>query len=108
MELLTPEAKEESVDHSTIYASVECNPEPASVETIHVHVGVWLVVGEVVDGVPGVVGTVVSTVKLGVLALNATQAEHAELSSHAFTCHLYPVASERPATVAVPVNAVLL
>ncbi len=65
-------------------------------------------VGVVAEGVPGVEGAVVSTVKFGVVALKATQAEQAgvALSSHAFTCHLYPVALERVATVLVAVNAV--
>ncbi len=41
----------------------------ASVEAVHVQVGVVLFVGEVVEGVPGVVGAVVSTVNVAVAAL---------------------------------------
>ena len=61
VELLTPDTNEESVDHSNIYASVLCKPAPESVEAVHVHSGVLSDVGVVADGVPGVVGTVVST-----------------------------------------------
>ena len=63
-------------------------PLPPSVEAVHVQAGVLSEVGSVVDGVPGSVGTVVSTVKFGVVALKATQEEQAESSSHAFACHL--------------------
>ena len=104
-ELLTPEINDESVDHSNIYDSVLCKPAPESVEAVHVHVGVVSDVGEVAEGVPGVVGDVASTVKFGVVALNATHEEQA-VSSQPFTCHLYPVASVRVATVLVAVNAV--
>ena len=45
-------------------------------------------VGDVAEGMPGMVGEAVSMVKLGVVALNTTQAEQAESSSHALTCHL--------------------
>ncbi len=61
VELLTPDANEELVDHSNIYGSVLCKPAPESVEAVHVHVGVVSVDPELVDGVPGVEGAVVST-----------------------------------------------
>jgi hypothetical protein len=55
-----------------------------------------------------IMGACVSTEKLGVAALNTAQPEQASPSSHAFTCHLYPVPVERPAMLAVPVNGVAL
>lgn len=51
-------------------------------------------------------GAVVSIVTFGVAALNVIHAEHAEPSSHALTCHLYPVASESPVTFVESVKAV--
>ena len=65
-----------------------CKPAPESVEADQVQAGVVSEEGEVVEGVPGVVGPVVSMVKLGVVALNAAQLEHAESSSQALACHL--------------------
>ena len=95
-----------SVSHRIVYVSEAWSPDPPSVDAVHVQSGVVSVVGVVAEGVPGVEGTVVSMVTFGVVALNATHEEHAESSSQAFTCHLYPVASERVATVLVAVNAV--
>src|SRR5262245_8515807 len=63
-EVDTPELKPESCDHSTVYVSLLAKPEPESVEAVQVQVGVVSLVGVVVDGVPGVVGPVVSTVKV--------------------------------------------
>ena len=51
----------ESEHHCTLYG-VAANPEPASVEAVHVQVGVLSFVGVVVDGVPGTVGAKVSPV----------------------------------------------
>ena len=50
-----------SSDHCTVYAGF-ANPLPLSEEAVHVHVGVVSFVGSAAgDGVPGVVGAVVST-----------------------------------------------
>ena len=57
--LVTPLLKSLCVDQSTVYAGL-ARPLPPSVEAAHVQDGVVSVVGEVVDGVPGVDGTVVS------------------------------------------------
>ena len=51
--------KPESVHHSIVYG-VAANPAPESVDAVHVQAGVESAVGVVVDGVPGVVGAVVS------------------------------------------------
>ena len=53
--------KSEAVHHCTEYGVVACKPEPASVDAVHDQVGVVSEVGVVVEGVPGVAGTVVST-----------------------------------------------
>jgi len=53
--------KSEAVHHCTVYGVVACRPEPASVDAVQVQAGVVSLVGVVVEGVPGVAGTVVST-----------------------------------------------
>ena len=60
VEVLTPGANVESVDHWTVYAG-EAKPDPVSVEALQLQVGVVSRVGEVVVGVPGLEGLVVST-----------------------------------------------
>jgi hypothetical protein len=55
----TLEANPESSDHSSEYG-VAARPAPLSTAAVHVHDGVLLLVGEVVVGVPGVVGAAVS------------------------------------------------
>ena len=57
----TPDAKLDDCDQSTAYGVV-ASPLVASVLAVHVQVGVVSAVGLVVDGVPGVVGAVTSTV----------------------------------------------
>lgn len=49
-------------DHCSVYG-VGANPDPESVDAVHVQVGVAELVGLVVTGVPGVVGAEVSTLK---------------------------------------------
>ena len=57
----TPRTNDALWLHCTVYAGL-ARPEPLSDALAHVHVGRWLFVGVVVDGVPGVVGAVVSTI----------------------------------------------
>lgn len=59
--LASQPVKPASVHHCAAYAGL-ASPEPESVEASHDHVGLLLLVGEVVDGVPGVDGGVVSMV----------------------------------------------
>ena len=52
--------KLEFVHHCTEYG-VELRPDPESEDALQLQVGVVSLVGDVVDGVPGVSGAVVST-----------------------------------------------
>ena len=60
---VTPVPKVLSCDHCTVYAG-DASPLPLSFAAVHVQVGVWVFVGEEVDGVPGEIGPVVSTTTL--------------------------------------------
>ena len=66
----TPELNVALWLHSTVYAGL-LRPDPPSDELVHVHVGRWLLVGDVVVGAPGVVGAAVSIT-------NVTVEDHAE------------------------------
>ena len=59
VEAETPELKPELCDHWTVYAVV-ARPVPPSVEAVQDQTGAVVLDGVVVEGVPGVVGAVVS------------------------------------------------
>jgi hypothetical protein len=65
VEDVTPEEKLLSVDHWIEYAGSD-NWPPESMDSVQSQVGVVSVDGEVVAGVPGVLGIAVSSVKLPV------------------------------------------